>query len=115
LAEISVERYRSTLNRHRHLVEMNSLEINLVLDNLVLTCQDFNSHQLIWAQNLHLFPINSLPPLRLPENFNTKLFSQEALIELHKLVILKIISDELIEEKYLTFVLMSIQKKRTNY
>jgi hypothetical protein len=41
-----------------------------------------------------------LPPLRLPQNFNTKLFTQEALIELQKSAAkLRLISDHLISKK----------------
>jgi hypothetical protein len=101
LTEITDFKYKSTLNRHRkHLDPSNATELNLVLDNLALTCNDFDNHQLVWAKSLHLFPPYMLPPLRLPQNINTKLFTQETLIQLKKSSIkLKLISDHLHNKK----------------
>jgi hypothetical protein len=68
LTEITDFKYKSTLNRHRkHLDPSNATELNLVLDNLALTCNDFDNHQLVWAKSLHLFPPYMLPPFRLPK------------------------------------------------
>lgn len=101
LAEISQERYATTLNRHRKQLDFSTAtEINLVFDNLIATCHDFDLHQMVWAKSLHLFSPHMLPPLRLPQNFNTKLFTQEALIELQKSATkLRLISDHLISKK----------------
>jgi hypothetical protein len=85
LSEITVDRYQSTLNRFpRELrkLDLYTDEIKIALNELKDSYFDFKQHQLVWAKNLHLFPSNYIPPLKLPQNFSYSEFTPEALREI---------------------------------
>lgn len=58
-------------------------EIGDVLTLLQTSCNDFASHQIIRAKNLHLFPSRCIPPIRIQKNFNTDYFTTETLHQYH--------------------------------
>lgn len=82
LSEITLERYKSTVDRFERTLKSEKLlneEISTTLLNLKETYNDFEKHQLIWAESLHLFPDNFIPPLKLPQNFSYAQFNPEAM------------------------------------
>lgn len=73
LIDISSERYQKTIDLFsRHLLKTTNLsaEQKHALDNLKLTCNNFEDHQLCWLSTSHLFG-QLLPPLRLPSTIHT--------------------------------------------
>lgn len=85
LSEISEVRYESTITRVQKEFLINfppNNEIQKVLKDLKNTCNDLTAHQLVWAQNLHLFPDNFIPPLKIPQNFSYSQLTPEALREI---------------------------------
>lgn len=103
LSEITPERYKSTIDRYQKFLSLNmslTEEIQEVLQQLKTTINDFTEHQIIWAKNLHLFPDNHIPPLKLPQNFSYTQFTPEALIKIKQAEVrMKHISDYLYVKK----------------
>lgn len=103
LSEISQPRYNSTIDRfekHLQLIHVLTDDIREALFKLKTTYNNFTEHQLVWAENLHLFPDNFIPPLKIPQNFSYAQLSSEALREIRKSEYhLKKISDYLYTKK----------------
>lgn len=82
LSEITEHRYKTTIDRlSQELINLNisNDHIKIVLIQLKNSCLDFKQHQLIWSENLHLFPSTHVPPMKVPQNFSYQEFSEEAL------------------------------------
>jgi len=62
-------------------------DIRVILDQLINSCNDFQLHQHIWAENLHSFPPRWSPPLYLNPMFREEFLLPEikALLELARL------------------------------
>lgn len=85
LSEISEVRYKSTIDRFQKEILVlipSDKGIQKVIKDLKNTCNDLTAHQLVWAQNLHLFPDNFIPPLKIPQNFSYSQLTPEALREI---------------------------------
>lgn len=75
-------------------------EIQDVLEQLKSTIDDFTKHQMLWAKNLHLFPDDHIPPLKLPQNFSYAQLTPEALNKIRESEIrMKLVSDYLYAKK----------------
>ena len=79
-SNVKTDKYHRLLDTHYAGMVANTIDMSLenlqqterALVSLKITCEHFAKHQLVWASNLHLFPDNYIPPLRLPENFATR-------------------------------------------
>jgi len=77
--------YRSLKTQYASSYSMDQFHILQVgLNSLKDTSEDFGKHQLAWASILHHFPNNSIPPLRLPHNFALRDLTRESLDLLRK-------------------------------
>ena len=65
-----------------------------------VTCDNLIEHQQIWAKNLHIFPDNYIPPIRVPKNFSVNDLKPNILQELEKSTLhMQRVSDELFKCK----------------
>lgn len=103
LSEISIERYISTINRYEK--EYNAkhgfnTDVFDVLQEMKKHSENFINLQLIWAKNLHLFPNDFVPPLRIPQNFSYAQLTPEAILQIKKAEYrMKRVSDMLYQKK----------------
>lgn len=72
-----ITRFEKLLIQKNNLSLQDIVKTQEVFQQLVETCNDIATHQIIWAKNLHLFPDNSIPPLRVPNNFSMEDFKPE--------------------------------------
>ena len=103
LSDITNQRFETTLLRFTNVArDLGILNTSMqhALKELRSCSFDPSKYQLAWAKNLHLFPSNCIPPLRIPKNFNTSQFTKEALLEIKKSEIrMKRVSDYLYFKK----------------
>lgn len=84
-SNISKKKYMDGLDDLESLIRSNIIDITktqlnniqTALTNLKYSCDNINEHQLIWAQNVHYFPKEFIPPMRVPNNFSTQDLRQE--------------------------------------
>jgi|ERR1700753_886991 len=98
--QISKDTYKKSLDSFQNLIRANQANLSIVeiqnirtaLYELAKTCDDVVAHQLTWAQSLHHFPDNFIPPIRLPENFSKRDLKPEfqALLEKSEIKVRKI-------------------------
>ena len=102
-SEITTQRYNSTIDRfEKHLRSIQPIteQVLQTLTDLKKTSEDPQQHQIIWAKNIHLFPDNFVPPMRIPQNFSYNQFTEEALKKIKAAEIqLKKVSDYLYTKK----------------
>jgi hypothetical protein len=82
LSEITVKRYETTINNFEKDMKVRSYftdNMAIALRQLKETCLNIEQHQLVWAKSLHLYHSEHIPPIKLPQNFNTSQFTPEAL------------------------------------
>lgn len=58
--------------------------ISMALRKLKDNCDNLIEHQQVWAENLHVFPNNYIPPIRVPKNFSVNDLKPHILQELDK-------------------------------
>lgn len=56
----------------------------IALRQLKETCLDVQQHQIVWASNLHHFHIEHIPPIKIPQNFNTSQLRPEVLSKINR-------------------------------
>lgn len=103
LSEITPKRFSTTIDRLRKEISKETHMTEAMynaLEQLKITQDNFEQHQIIWAQNLHLFPNNLVPPLKIPQNFSYAQLNPQALFLIKQSEKrLKLISDYLYTKK----------------
>ena len=73
LSDISVIKYQLILDNLSTTMQSSSTNsVKQALNALKKTSYDLKEHQIVWANNLHLFPSTFIPPLRVPNNFSAQ-------------------------------------------
>ena len=78
-SRLSSQDYKDSLMSFEQLIQNNLPNMPLsqynnvraALVELGNTCQDQNKHLMTWAKNLHFFPKEFIPPIRVTQNFYT--------------------------------------------
>lgn len=103
LSQISEQRYFTTLDYLANELRRKGLitaTISEALLKLKQTCNDITQHQISWAEYIHCFPENYIPPLKLTRNFSYDQLTQDFLRKVSFAEIrLKRISDLLFAKK----------------
>jgi len=98
--EMVLQNFRQSLLNNIELYLNHILAIDQVLDSLVQTSTQLHLHQIVWLENLHLFPDNYIPPIRVPLNFCIdNLMPQVLVLYNERQLLLEKISNKLYEHE----------------
>lgn len=90
-SQFSKEQYESAMRAFENSMFVNTtvpfdqtIIIIETIEKLIKTADNLKAHQIVWAENLHHFPKEFIPPLQVPKNFSTENLEPEILKMLQK-------------------------------